>query len=122
MPHDLPNLPGCGREIFLVRHFAAVNKRGSTYKAGGVNEQLLSWQIKGVWPKIRKKRKRVKMKTASWEPCVSWRDGERIQGRLCKEMTLDLGLDVEAVGFLIYRYWGRWRVAEGMSRVWGRED
>lgn len=63
-----------------------------------MNEQLLSWQIKCVWLMMRREREVFKMKTASWELCVSWGGGEGMQGRLCREMTPDLGLDVEEIG------------------------
>lgn len=40
----------------------------------------------------------VKMKTASWELCVSRGGGEGMRGRLCRETTPDLGLDVQEIG------------------------
>lgn len=62
------------------------------------------------------------MKTASWELCVSWRGGEGMQGRLCRD-DARLGVGREGSWLLIYRYWEAMAVAEeGVSCVLRRED
>lgn len=44
--------------------------------------------MKCVWPKMRRERKVFKMKTASWELCVSW-EVEKGRREVVKEMTSD---------------------------------
>jgi len=70
-------------------------------KLGCVVEWLLSWQIQCVWPKRRRGRKvfpaKVELRPGSHAYSAEVERG--MQGRLCKEMMPDLGVDVEEVVF-----------------------